>query len=260
MSRPIDDDDLHAFADDSLAPERAEAVARWLAEHDDDAARVRGWREQNEALHRLFDPVLDEPVPERLRLAARRRPAGIAPWAARIAASLLLLAVGAAGGWMLRGTPAPVVAALPAEALSAHVVFAAEVRHPVEVAASDQAHLVGWLSKRLGAPLEVPDLGAQGFALVGGRLLPASTGPAAQFMYEDGAGRRLTVYVRRGDSGGDTAFRFTDGGDTAFRFAGDGEAQAFYWRDGGFGYALAGGLPREALTPIAHAVHRQLAE
>lgn len=248
MSRPIDDDELHAYVDCALPPERAAAVARWLADNDDDAARVRAWREQNEALHRLFDPVLDEPVPARLHAAARRR--RLASVLMRLAASALLLAVGGLGGWMLRGQPAAMVATLPNEALAAHVVFAAEVRHPVEVPASDHAHLVGWLSKRLGASLEVPDLAGQGFSLVGGRLLPASTGPAAQFMYEDGNGRRLTLYVRRGDGGGDTAFRFASGPD----------AQAFYWRDGGFGYALAGGLPREALTPVAHAVHRQLAE
>ena len=45
-----------------------------------------------------------------------------------------------------------------------------------------------WLSKRLGRPLVVPDLAAVGFRLMGGRLLPAEDGPAAQFMYETGKG------------------------------------------------------------------------
>lgn len=265
MTGRIDDDELHAYVDCALPPDRARDVEIWLEDNAEDAARVRVWREQSDALHRLFDPVLDEKVPERLKavMAPRRR---VAPLLLRIAASALLLALGGAAGWMLRGEPVRIAANLsgeanlPNEALAAHVVFAAEIRHPVEVPASDHAHLVGWLSKRLGAPLEVPDLAAQGFSLVGGRLLPATTGPAAQFMYEDAGGRRLTIYLRRSQDSGNTSFRFAEIGDTAFRFAAAGDAQAFYWRDGGFGYALAGGLPREAMMPIAHAVYRQLAE
>lgn len=247
MTRPIADDDLHAYVDGALAPERAVEVESWLAGNAEDAARVQAWREQIDGLHRLFDPVLDERLPERLVPHRRRR---LAPLLTRLAASLLLLALGGAGGWMLRGEAPGKAATLAGDALAAHVVFASEIRHPVEVAAADQAHLVGWLSKRLGAPLAVPDLSGQGFQLVGGRLLPATTGPAAQFMYEDAGGQRLTVYMRRQPGGGETAFRF----------ASSGGAQTFYWLDHGFGYALAGALPRDALMPVAHAIYRQTAE
>ena len=36
------------------------------------------------------------------------------------------------------------------QAVLAHVVYSPEVRHPVEVRAAQQEHLVQWLSKRLG--------------------------------------------------------------------------------------------------------------
>lgn len=242
----ISDDDLHAYVDGALAPGRRGEVEDWLAAHPDDARRVHQWREQVDGLHRLFDPVLDEAVPN--RLTAQRRP--LAPVLARLAASVLLLAAGAAGGWWLRGAESAVRPPVAAEALAAHVVFAAEIRHPVEVAASDHAHLVGWLSKRLGTPLRTPDLRAAGFSLVGGRLLPASAGPAAQFMYEDGSGQRVTLYLRQaGDSGA-----------TAFRYAAQGTANAFYWIDNGFAFAIAGTVPRQALQPLAHEVYRQMAE
>lgn len=65
----------------------------------------------------------------------------------------------------------------------------------MEVAADQEAHLVAWLSKRLGTPLKVPRLDTLGFGLVGGRLLPGDQGPVAQFMYQDGQGQRLTLYV-----------------------------------------------------------------
>ncbi len=67
----------------------------------------------------------------------------------------------------------------------AHAVYSPEVRHPVEVGADQEAYLVRWLPKRLGANLKVPHLAAQGYPLVGGRLLPGERGPAAQFMYQD---------------------------------------------------------------------------
>jgi anti-sigma factor RsiW len=67
----------------------------------------------------------------------------------------------------------------------AHAVYLPEKRHPVEVAAAEQDHMVQWLSKRLGKPLKIPQLGAQGFELVGGRLLPGDSGARAQFMFQN---------------------------------------------------------------------------
>lgn len=254
MSGPVSDDDLLSYVDGALDSVRMDEVEAWLAANPRDTERVRQWREQVDGLHRLFDPVLDEPVPGRLGVAAVKagnRGAWLAPLL-RVAAMLVLVLAGGAGGWWLRGgagegkaAPGAVVAA---EALSAHVVYAAEIRHPVEVGAGERAHLVAWLSKRLGADLRVPDLSMAGFSLVGGRLLPASSGPAAQFMYENGDGRRVTLYLRRN----------TDGTETAFRFAALGRVEAFYWLDGPLGYALAGDVDRERLMEMARAVYHQL--
>lgn len=136
------------------------------------------------------------------------------------------------------------------DAVAAHAVFVPEVRHPVEVAAAQQEHLVQWLSKRLGARLTVPSLDAAGWSLVGGRLLPGEDGARAQFMYEDATGARITLYLA--DAG--SASR-----DTAFRFETEGGVSAFYWVDGRFGYALAGQLERAAMLGLAEEVYRQVA-
>jgi anti-sigma factor RsiW len=104
-------------------------------------------------------------------------------------------------------------------------------------------------SARLGMPLRVPQLSADGFALVGGRLLPGESGPVAQFMYEDGSGKRLTLYVRA-----DAA----ENRETAFRFALEGKVGVFYWLDGKLGYAISGELPREKLLNIAESAYKQL--
>ncbi|MDH5264930.1 MAG: anti-sigma factor, partial [Betaproteobacteria bacterium] len=130
-----------------------------------------------------------------------------------------------------------------------HLVYAAEVRHPVEVDASQQEHLVAWLSKRLGTRLKVPVLSEEGYDLLGGRLLPGPDGPVAQFMYQESAGRRLTLYV---------SARAKSEGQTAFRYAQEGAVSVFYWIDGNWGYALSGEIDRPALSRISTSVYRQL--
>jgi anti-sigma factor RsiW len=127
----------------------------------------------------------------------------------------------------------------------------------VEVGSAEQEHLVKWLSKRLGRPLKVPDLTGQGFELVGGRLLPGDAGATAvraQFMFQNTAGERLTLYLGavQGDAGG------VNTQESAFRFANEGPISSFYWVDQGFGYALTGPVPRDRLMQLAQAVYQQL--
>ncbi len=258
---PVTQDDLHAYVDGALAPADRARVKAWLAEHPDDAAAVHAWRLQNSRLHENFDAILDEPGPPELAATVTGRPdasAGghgqaraAARWT-RIAASVVLLVVGGAGGWLLHDwqnqRDAASSSVFVEQAVGAHRVFVTEVRHPVEVPSSQEAHLVAWLSKRLGTKLIAPDIRNAGFGLVGGRLLAEGARPAAQFMYEDAGGRRLTIYVRAADSTRDTAFRFASG---------DGVA-AFYWVDSAFAYALVGPVERPELLDIAHKVYRDL--
>ena len=120
-----------------------------------------------------------------------------------------------------------------------------EVAHPVEVASAQQAHLLQWLSRRLGKPLVAPDLTPYGYTLMGGRLLPGDGSAAAQLMYDDASGKRLTLYVRA-----------AEGSETAFRFQREGDAATFAWIDRGFGFAVTAPVAREELMPIAEAVYR----
>src|SRR5260221_14017561 len=101
-------------------------------------------------------------------------------------------------------------ASLPRLAATAHAVYSPEVRHPVEVTADDEQHLVNWLSKRLGTTLKAPKLGPGGYDLVGGRLLSGPQGPVAHFMYQVARGQRLTLYVsQQNGEPRATAFRFS---------------------------------------------------
>jgi anti-sigma factor RsiW len=252
--RPVGEDDLQAFVDGRLPPARSETVAAFLEKNPQVRAEVDAYREQRGTLAERLRFKSEEPIPARLRVGAilaerqgsnRRRLMGA------VAASLWLT-LGAAIGWSAKEVLRPPFAAtessaMAREALSAHRVFAVEVVHPVEVRADQEAHLAQWLSKRLGRPLVIPNLGGLGMRLVGGRLLPADQNVAAQLMYEDDRGARVTVYVRSGES--ET---------TAFRFLREGELQTFYWLDRGFGYAVSGQTDRERLTQLAEAVFKAL--
>jgi len=121
----------------------------------------------------------------------------------------------------------------------------------VEVAASDEAHLVQWLSRRLGAPLKAPSLSDRGWRLLGGRLLPGEGAPRAQFMYENAQGARLTLFVAVFAPGQAPA-------ETSFRSLRDGARESFYWVEGSFGYALSAELPASEVQALAREVYAQL--
>ena len=247
---------LHALADGVLPEDQRAAVDAHLRAHPDDAARVAAWREQNRQLRAVFDPVLDDAVPPPL-LQAAAPPAANGPWrrhAMQAVAALVLVAAGGAGGWLLRGADGGAASAsavsLARSAAIAHAVYTPEVRHPVEVGAEQEAHLVQWLSKRLGSKLQPPVLAPLGYQLIGGRLLPGDgDGPVAQFMYEDGKGQRLTLYVAKERAGRQ---------ETAFRYTQEKDLGVFYWIDGPLGYALSANLPKKELGRIADAVYAQL--
>lgn len=249
----ISDGDLHAYVDGVLDEARRAAVEAHLATHPDRAVEVDVWRRQNETLRALYHPAGEEAVPSRLgsyridrdlRMASGRR------WR-MAAAAVVLIALGGLGGWYGRdlfalapGGAVPLVD----EAIAAHSLYAREVVHPVEVRADQKAHLAAWLSKRLDRPLNIPDLRDQDFDLVGGRLLPAAQGPAAQFMYEDKAGHRVTLYV----------VPATNQRESAFRYVRLDKLESFFWADEAISCALVGDLPRDALRRIAVDAYKQL--
>lgn len=249
---PIGEDDLQAFIDDRLDTEQRAAVEAHLAARPDLAERISAERRHRTLLRGQLEAKFAEPIPARLRIAnlrANRRGRWIDSTRAA-AAALAIFVTGAVAGWVANGlvpTPMPPVATagVTQSAVAAFRTFVVEVAHPVEVGVQQEAHLLQWLSKRLGRKLAAPDLQPFGYKLMGGRLLPGGSGAAAQLMYDDASGRRLTIYVRA-----------TDGTETAFRFQQEGDAATFAWIDQGFGFAVTAVASRDQLLPIAEAVYR----
>jgi anti-sigma factor RsiW len=247
---PVTEAELQAYADGRLPAGRAAEVEAWLAVRPEHAERIADYRSIGEALRALYDPVAAEPVPPHLAARSRFRwgTMRVAGWVA------MGLAVGAIGGWQLNerrpGASADIGAAMARRAALAHATYSPEVRHPVEVGADQEAHLVAWLSKRLGATVRAPKLENVGYSLVGGRLLPGETGPVAQFMYQCHAGTRVTLYVRT-----DVA----SSSETAFRYAKEGNVRVFYWVDRRLGYAMStSDISKDDLLKVSNAVYQQL--
>jgi anti-sigma factor RsiW len=226
---------LSAFADDELSATEHAITLLLLTTDPRAAERVPGYRAQKAALTALFG----EPLDDARCIVVRHH----TPWwqQAGVAASWMAMGVvlGSAPGWMSANFAAdPPVFAERADI--AFAVYAPEQRHAVEVAAPQRDHLVDWLSRCLGQRLSVPSLREYGYSLMGGRLLPGESGPAAQFMYQTTAGARLTMYV---------AVVPKDA--TAFRLFRDGNRSTFYWESQGTGCALTGLVPEVQLRSMA---------
>src|SRR5215470_14885395 len=103
---PPSDAELHACADGQLAPARRAEIEAMLASDPELAARVASIREQSAALRDALDPLLADPLPERLIAAAAPQPSGLGSFARRwlaptvAAAATLVLGVGL--GWLGR--------------------------------------------------------------------------------------------------------------------------------------------------------------
>jgi anti-sigma factor RsiW len=247
----ITDADLLAYADGRLDPERRAAVEAWLADHPEERKRVEEWERQNAALRAALDPVADEPVPPALAATLRGVPRRRAlPDLVAAAAVAVAFVAGLGAGYTLWNAPsAPQTPMeLATVGLDAHRIYAVEIRHPVEVGADEEQHLVTWLTKRLDTPVKAPDLSGEGLRLLGGRLIPSGDKPAALLMYEGESGERFSLLVAREATAQMTAFRYAEAGTIG----------AFYWVDSGAGYALSGPADRSRLLRIARTVYEQL--
>jgi anti-sigma factor RsiW len=244
-------EDLHAYVDGQLPPRERRLVEARLAADPEAKRRVEDYAAIREGLRALYNPVLAEAVPAEMRHTPRPRH-WLRPLAS-VAASVFLLVTGVWIGMQVNGGAVSVLAGPPhivREAAMAYAVFTPEVRHPVEVPGDQEAHLVAWLSKRMGTQMHAPRLEDLGFLLVGGRLMSSDDGPGALLMYENAEGKRVVLYACLNEE---------DERNTAFRFAQADAVSVYYWFEGPLSYALAGEIDRSGLSALAESVYRQIA-
>lgn len=255
MSRTFSETDLHLALDGELPADEKEAFETWLHASPDMKALQQRYAQDGERLRNALEAVALEPIPGRLTSLvtgdAKSRTNG---WGfGRYVAAAVLLIVGGLGGYFLGqntelGAQSPALKPIAENAVAAHLIYANEKRHVVEVGADQAEHLNAWLSNRVGVKIVAPDLKSGGYDLVGGRLLPFNGKTAAQFMYQDPTGNRLSLYVTKDETQQDSGYRF-------MRERG---ADTLYWMDGGYGCALTGNLPESKLTQLADITYDQL--
>jgi anti-sigma factor RsiW len=254
--RPVSEEDLHAYVDRVLAPDRETEVALYLDTHPEVAARIASFAQQRTMLRNALAPIVEEPLPPELDLAriiVRRARPRRTTWWNIAAAAVVLLCLGGAGGWSLRGvnlSPTEGTARVAQEAAENFAVYGSEKIRPVELLAADRSELIDWATRRLGHRVSVPDLAASGYRFMGGRIVTTAYGPAAMFMYDDDRGARLVLFTR--------PMQVNQSAPMIPHAAGS--INGFAWADNGLGYALVGPSAPGALQPIAREARRQLSK
>jgi anti-sigma factor RsiW len=176
---------LHALLDGELDAANASAIETHLQACPGCARRLQAL----EALHQRLAALPPTPAPEALgaridamigREARRasRPPARPALWAGWLAAGAM-----AAVAASLVVTPLATGPSLPQQLAEAHL-RSLQADHLVDIPASDRHVVRPWFNGKIGFnPPPAPDLAAQGFPLVGGRLDYADGRPVAALVY-----------------------------------------------------------------------------
>jgi anti-sigma factor RsiW len=251
-SRPITDEELHAYVDGLLDAERRAAVDRYLRAQPEVAQRTNIYSTQRNEIRMALAARANEPIPASLslnRLVEARLARRPARWRVAAVAAMVVLAfgLGGAGGWYFGSRLPTGLDSLVEDAAASYTVYTADKRRPVELWAAERDDLARWLSNRLNRPVSPPDLAGLGYQLLGGRLVATGHGPAALFMYENARNIRLTLFVRPMPVGRTTPIEDVDAGDL------DGCA----WIDRGVGYMVIAAEPYTRLQELSERVRQQ---
>jgi anti-sigma factor RsiW len=230
-STPIPEDDLHAYIDGQLPPERRQAVAEALAADPALAARAAAFEADILRMRALFGPVAERPLPaawlDRIAAHTQARPR-LGAWRMALAACLVLgvLAGSAAllrprGDTILQEAAAAYDGALaPGTEISARAIPSA-----------------------LGLPVHAPDLRRFGYQLAGIKLF---RGPAAGLTYRNAQNVALTIYVRK------------SAGEPRFDLLRRGKLRVCIWQDDVVSAVMTGDMPAGEMMRIASTAYTAL--
>jgi anti-sigma factor RsiW len=239
----ISPDELHAFVDGELPPERATAVAAAVAADPGLRRQVDDFRADKALIASHYGSLIDRPLPLKMQamLARGRRPRFLQrreAWMA-LAASIVLAVL----GWMsfsyVGERPDE---AMVAEALAAHTGI--EAGNVGEVSAARQT-----LREVLDLELQAPDLSRLGYTLAGVRTLGAAAEARAVLLdYRDARARVFTLYMRRST------------GDVRFEMLKQGETRICVWQDDVLGAVMMGEMSAGEMLRLASAAYSASAE
>jgi anti-sigma factor RsiW len=230
-------EELHAFVDGEL--DRAEAVkfAAKVAASPMLAREVARLRADKELLGKVYGPIAEEPIPERLRAPFRRRRSQ-----RRLVQIASGIGIAAALSLMLWLVPNPGGDRLVAEALSARDgKVAAQRIAAADILASAEAR-DQLVAETLSVPIKVPDLDAAGYRLAAIALYKQ----AAQISYRNAAGLLFTLYLRH------------PLGPDRFDMRAKGKMEICVWENAELAVAMVGEMSGKDMLKLAAATYADL--
>jgi anti-sigma factor RsiW len=190
MSCDLDREKLHAYADESLAPEELAAVEQHLRECAACAAEALALVQMKRATRAAAASLTLRPEfrmrPEfrqqmEKSMQGAQRPTRRRAWLQGLAAAalaLLLIAVSTAVLTQRAGRDEAV-----AEGLDLHVAALAST-NPVDVVSTDRHTVKPWFQGKLPFTFNLPELEGSPYKLLGGKLVYLEHNPAAQLLFE----------------------------------------------------------------------------
>lgn len=245
---PITEIDLLGYADGLLDadPMRKQAVDAFLRDHPADAERVAAYIEQNREIQRLYGPIINEPLPERLQAilhGERGNGGGGIRWA-RAAASVAILLAAAAGGWLVgfEQRQAPTRAESFVE--QALAIYPQSRQTEARIDAVSASGVLDRPPEAAALESDPPDLSALGYTFQHRRTVGSGGKQMAQITYARTDGRRLSLFLgdRRQPS------------DRKVVFSHDAGVTMAHWLDGPLIYGVVAEGGESELAAVAETI------
>jgi anti-sigma factor RsiW len=249
--------DLHAYLDGELPPERVAAVEEYLGHNPVDAQRLKAYRGDGEAIAKLFiradqivsrrsQPSLVTSIPTP---AARRAISpGAGPWrgwsprAWQVAAAVTLFVFAASWGLLRQGNFDASDSKFGTDAATAHLL----ATDPAPTTHASLDEIAQFLSAALNGHVKLrkPD---GDYHLVDSRFVTTPRGRVGQLAFRGPDQSIITMYLepRRGSK--DTPFRPVATSHS--------ELTTLVWTDDEIACAVTGALPPERLEQIARSLY-----
>ncbi|SEO58799.1 anti-sigma factor family protein [Aquisalimonas asiatica] len=256
---------INAYLDGELDAATQARVADYLARSPEAMATVRDYEAQTHALHQLYDPILDEPVPDRLLAAITPEQAhggAKAGWLRRsvplAAAASVAMIVGVVAGWVLRSDLYEQEAERMAmqiflqQASSSYSLYAREDSPWRETRLEDDRDRFGeWFRERNELEIAAPELDDDGFEFVGGHALPSSSGSAGQMLYRNEDDQMVAIYFQARGEDSIVSRAFDRNGGASFLEQDD--LSMYHWNSesGSTRYAVLGSVDQDMLSSLA---------
>lgn len=229
---PLPEEDLHAFIDGELEPERARAVAAQIAADPALAAKVAAYQSDKALLAAHYGPLIARPVPLAMHRAVRKTPLRVNFARLAMAASVLIAVVAGVGYRAL----------LP----DGDIVGTAVAVHGGTVSGHAIAANASGISETLGLKLKLPDLSKAGYTLADVTVVPGARGKAVKIAYRSPEGEPFTLYLE--NSSGREQFEITKRGDVL----------VCLWQDDVLSTVMVGKMPAAEMLRVASLAYNGL--